>query len=575
MKNTTRLILCLLLALALSFSSCIKQSPSDVSGEYSDVTFDDSSVVSTGDENSGEEPEFLRNGVYFKDLSYERPDFDAIYAKINHIDTLYQSSADAGVVYDEFESLVDMMWEANTAYGLLNIYQSLDTADSVIAGEMVVVSESFTKVQQSYYILAEKLLDSSYSDTLFGDLSDAEKDEIRFNAYLFDDEFVALSAKLTELENKYIDSMSLTVFADGKEITLQDVLDTYGYSSYIKAFNLAAGKLYLEIVDIYKAITKKAGFSSYADFAYKSDYYRDYTPGDSKKLHGYVSKYITPLFTAMSKKVSYYDSKKKNSPFDNEEVLTNYFNTVSPDMVNAFKFMKKYGLYSIESGENRQQGAYTTFLNSYDIPFIFQNISDDYSDIQTFIHEFGHFYAYYLHGEDLPFMIDIDEIHSQANELLFLPYFEDIYGSKAAKTISMFTIYSNLGSVISGCLFDEFEQLVFAGDYDSVDELNLLFEDLCEKYQIPYSQYDWVRVHHLFLYPFYYISYATSLIPSFEIYAHSVNDRDGGIGMYNSLMAKSVNAGGFMALLESSGFSNPFDEKTIKDIAETISALNK
>ena len=35
----------------------------------------------------------------------------------------------------------------------------LDTADSVIAGEMVVVSESFTKVQQSYYILAEKLLD--------------------------------------------------------------------------------------------------------------------------------------------------------------------------------------------------------------------------------------------------------------------------------------------------------------------------------------------------------------------------------------------------------------------------------
>ena len=58
------------------------------------------------------------------------------------------------------------------------------------------------------------------------------------NAYLFDDEFVALSASLPELENKYIDSMSFTAFADGNEMTLQDVLDTYGYSSYIKPLTL-------------------------------------------------------------------------------------------------------------------------------------------------------------------------------------------------------------------------------------------------------------------------------------------------------------------------------------------------
>ena len=39
------------------------------------------------------------------------------------------------------------------------------------------------------------------------------------------------------------------------------------------------------------------------------------------------------------------------------------------------------------------------------------------------IHEFGHFYEFYTYGDEATAQLDVDEIHSQANELLFLPVY--------------------------------------------------------------------------------------------------------------------------------------------------------
>ncbi|MDD4124921.1 MAG: hypothetical protein PHW77_04255 [Eubacteriales bacterium] len=590
MKSTIKLVLCVILTLSVLLTSCGTGRISDESSlSVSDTSAsEDSSAISeTGDdssyaddssdssaETSEEEPEFLRNEIYFDDIVYETPDFDEIYRKIASVQSLFDEEADSEEIKNEFEILVELMWDVSTACGLLSIIQSLDTTDTEISDELVILSENFTNAQKYYYKLAVTLLDSYCSDIVFAECTDTEKEEIRENALLIDDEYVSLTAELTELQNKYIDHLSLTIYAEGKEMTLQEVMDTYGYYNYIRALNYVGGEIYLDLVKKYKTIAVKAGYETYADYAYNNEYYRDYTVNDSKKLHAYVKEYIAPLYAQLSNKVSYFNSAGESNPFDYEDIILAYSSTMSEDMVNAYKYMKKYGLYSIDDNAVKQVGAYTTYLYSYDIPFIFQHTSGNYSDIQTFIHEFGHFYAYYLHGPDLPFMIDIDEIHSQANELLFLPYYAEIYGESACEKITLFELYSNLDSIISGCLFDEFEQAVFAGEYDSVEELNALYVSICEEYGITnVSEYGWVRIQHLFLYPFYYISYAVSLIPSLEIYSASIDERDIGIAMYNELLEESLNCTGFMDLMNNSGFANPFDEATIIDIAETVKNL--
>jgi oligoendopeptidase F len=171
-------------------------------------------------------------------------------------------------------------------------------------------------------------------------------------------------------------------------------------------------------------------------------------------------------------------------------------------------------------------------------------------------------------------MIDIDEIHSQSDELLFMPYYKEIYGEDAYKTISKYELNSNLGSIVSGCVYDKFEQAVFAGDYDSVDELNELYASICTEYGLTSAaDYGWTIVQHLFLYPFYYISYAVSLIPSLEIYSASLEDREKGIDMYNDLFDGTIECTGFIDLMNKSGFDNPFEEETIAGIAEKVKTI--
>ena len=593
MKNSTRLFVCLLIVITLLVSACSKVNTGDESSAGTSQVSDASSINSdssgnnessfegTGEEShesnetSSYDNEYLRSEVDFKDITYERPDFEEILNRINLIESLYENRESPASVKEAFDILDNQMWQVSTAYSLLNVLQSLDTSDEEIADEIILISDEFTNIKQLYFGLAVTLLDSNIYDGIFEDLTQAEKEEIRFYALFFDDEMADLISRKTQLENQYKDPYSLMVSVEGTEMTLAEVEEKYGYGSYIAALNVAGGSIYLELAEIYKTMAERAGYDNFADFAYKTEYNRDYTLEDSQKLHEYVKEYIAPLFNRLAEELPEINTSGSNSPFDYEEILTSYFSSVSPDMSKAYEYMKKHGLYSIGSGSKRRPGAFTTFLHSYDIPFIFQNTNNNYTDIETFIHEFGHFYAYYLNGDNTDSFIDIAEIHSQANELLFLPYFEDIYGSEAYEDITLYTMLSQLNSIVTGCLIDEFEQGVYSGNYNTVEELNALFASLCEEYSlINYPDYIWTTVQHIFLSPCYYISYTTSLIPALEIYTASLENRETGIEMYNSVLSEYVNCTGFMDLLTKSGFSNPFSEETIISIANSVFALN-
>ena len=189
MKNSTRLFVCLLIVITLLVSACSKVNTGDESSAGTSQVSDSSSINSdssgnnessfegTGEEShesnetSSYDNEYLRSEVDFKDITYERPDFEEILNRINLIESLYENRESPASVKEAFDILDNQMWQVSTAYGLLNVLQSLDTSDEEIADEIILISDEFTNIKQLYFGLAVTLLDSNIYDGIFEDLT--------------------------------------------------------------------------------------------------------------------------------------------------------------------------------------------------------------------------------------------------------------------------------------------------------------------------------------------------------------------------------------------------------------------
>ena len=155
--------------------------------------------------------------------------------------------------------------------------------------------------------------------------------------------------------------------------------------------------------------------------------------------------------------------------------------------------------------------------------------ANDYRDASTVIHEFGHYYNFYLMPEPQwndSNNLDAAEIHSQALELLMHPYYDQFFSADQAEGQKIFSIYSMLSAILQGCAEDEFQQAVFANPDLTLDEVNESHAEIMFNYTGAEMAYEWVEIHHHFETPFYYISYATSAISALEIWAQSVDNRE-------------------------------------------------
>lgn len=246
--------------------------------------------------------------------------------------------------------------------------------------------------------------------------------------------------------------------------------------------------------------------------------------------------------------------------------------------MESYNYMKNNHLYDMCICDTKIEAGFTTNLYSYKSPFIFNSGAGNYSDIETFIHEFGHYNNIFhtsTHYLTDSFNVDVSEIHSQALELLMLQYAQDIYGESFAEYIRAEVLNSILSSIIDGCLYDEFQHEVYSSDHEmTLFELNTLFGNLSEEYGYEVNEngenYTWVLVDHTFKYPMYYIGYATSALSALDIWSISETDMDSAIDIYMQTSAKSSDTG-YCQLVRELGLRNIFEEDTIKSISESLS----
>ena len=269
-----------------------------------------------------------------------------------------------------------------------------------------------------------------------------------------------------------------------EEIMELDSLNQQQYynllGKYYKTLDKKIGPLYLELIGIKKRIAEKAGYDSYPEFSYDFEYERDYTIEDSQRLWDYVKKYVLneaqDLFYDITSQ-EYSAMQNARNAADQitlrQDEIRAHAEEISPWMAEALQYLIDYELSVITDSESSQYGAFTTFLTNYDVPFIFIHEGNGYEDVFTFIHEFGHFYSNYLGGSDVAryASLDVKEIDSQANELLFLPKMKDLYPRSTYNGILKYKLYDYMSTLIDGCLYDEFQQYVFSHDLKTVEPI--------------------------------------------------------------------------------------------------------
>lgn len=530
---------------------------------------------------------FTFDGVYldFSDLQYERPNFKEIEKAFLSLTQKIEKKKNSLSVLRSASEAFELYNDAYTQYNLVQIRFYGNVNDIEAEEEINYCAKEFAlldPIVNDFYITA---LDNGYEDTFFSGWSDTQIEYIRIQNKMFDDDYSDLVARRTEIENEYMGLITnYTIHYNGTNYTIEDIQSMHLSEStyralvtvYYKNLEADVAELYAELVGIYDTLAEKAGFDNYADFSYRYVYQRDYSSEDVSNMYRYVKEEIVPLYFEISSMIDQdvlaFAMNAENATIKQyDPIFKTYTSEISSIMNQAYKDMKKYHLYNIGSTKGMQNAGFTTYLPSYGMPYIYLYTNGDLGDISSFVHEFGHFFGYYFNGEESDSIVDVAEIQSQANQWLFMPYYD-----LTEEQLDQYTLYclsETLLTIIQGCLFDEFQQIVYRNGM--TENYKELFAHLARDYQLDriiapeiLSNY-WAVVHHNFVMPMYYISYAVSALPALEIFFVSQTDREAAIASYLSV----INENGFreyLEVLKDAELNSPFKEDTYQELSDEI-----
>lgn len=549
----------------------------------------------------------------FEDLTYEimkEEDFDAI---VEGLEDLTADEDNADEVLAVIIGMEDYINQLTGYYSLCSVYDSLHVDDSSYDDDIKTLDELYTNVIDKVWINYRIIAESPCSDVLKNRIDDDDEWQDILDYEAMTQTQKDLNAQETDLVLQFDElyNADYTANIDGVDYTADELDEAYsngtitfnqylqGVADTLTARNEALGNLYIELVLVRNQIAAEEGYDNYAEYRYAEAYDRDYTPDEIEDYRTNVKDYMVPLQSELYDLL--YDGDEDyismlNAAMTEEECLTNletYLPEISEDLLVSYQYMIDHNMYDISVDDNKEPGAYTTSFQYYNAPFLFNCADGTISDMQTLIHEFGHYNEFYYASEDEWYYgstnLDLAEIHSQGMELLFTEYAEDIYGDNAA-AMEIYNLFSSTYSMVQGCKEDEFQQKVYALDDDEVtlDKLNELYYEVCDAYgdlDWHNSYYlgiygllaedqatEWVEIPHTFKSPLYYISYSTSQAAVEELREAVMEDREEGITTYLDLVNLGFE-GDFRETLVDAGLNDPIENPNCEAYAENIRVL--
>lgn len=544
-----------------------------------------------------DDSDIVRADISYEDMEYVGYDPAYAYTLLEEMNALSQEPGHEEQICLNYDLMGQELDKLYTQQALNEIRYYRDVNNEEYAGIDTEMQQIYRDLVDEFLQTVRDVLLTDYREALGAHIGDEEMVEDYLEYEDMTEELQALLDEENDLEQQY-DQASVaeyTVTVKGKKWTQESYDEAYEELTWRealaidqalnKARNDVMCPIFLDLVRNRNARARIYGYDNYAEYAYQDLYNRDYTIEDIQSVYAAVKEYIVPALAEVEEYVYqgningllYMDDLTEDYVI---EVVGRHMGDIDPALAEVYQYMVDYHLYDIDYDSNKMNVGYTTTLYEYQEPFIFNTPDYTYYDLETMIHEFGHYNEAFHAGTSLltdMTNMDVAEIHSQGLELLYLEYADDVYGEKLGDSARQVILYQILYSVIDGCLYDEFQNAVYAADHEmTVEEVNQLFRRLSEEYGYTYYDtedvaYDWVDVPHTFSSPMYYISYGTSALSALEIWTIALEDRQAGIDKYMELTTYGLSTT-YCELMEKCGLKSIFEEGTIREIAQAVSS---
>ena len=499
----------LLLALSLLLTGC---SPlfdlySAFRGEYTRPDYSDG-AISYRDFQRPYQPRVKYTAE--PDIEYVRPDVDSLCSTLKSIGaSATGGKAAAADIINQFDAAYDDYVLFNTMGELAYLRYTRDLSDSYYEAEYTWCTDQTTRVEKAmedcYTTMAKSSLRSALEEQYFGEDFFASYDS---DGVYSDARTVALLQQESELQAQYVALQNdPSIEWNGAVRSVSELLenavtaDLYYevLGAYYDAYGAQAGEIYIKLIQTRRELAGRLGYGSYADYAYDALYYRDYTPAQAERYVERVRTELAPVYTEAAEPMQL----SALSADETMQHLHEAADTLGGEVQTAMGFLDAYELYDITSSANKMPGSYTTYLESYEMPYIYISPEGTLADLLTAAHEYGHFVDGYVNCNQT-FSIDCSEVFSQALEYLTLG--STSLGFARAAELRQYKLYDSLETFLTQACYYAFECKAYAlPDSElTVEKLNELFAECCVDFGLfdeasaEQAARSWIDVQHFF-----------------------------------------------------------------------------
>ena len=587
------LLISVIVANLAALSACSSRTGSPNGGtEKPDGTSDDTTI------RVPDYKDYQRRTVDFDKMTYIRPDLAAVTSAFDEVTRKIElnENADYDHQIELIRSLEDEYENVSTMGAYANLRFQENSADEYWSEENEHISTGYPDfsgaVERLFVAAANSPHAEKFEELYFGDgLIEKYRGGGKYT-----DTVIALMKEEADLESDYssLSTATVTVSFGEKVDTVEGILayyrDLYGDNSikyrdieratlalYEQELERRSSDILVELFKLRRRIADELGYESYAEFAYENIYH-DYSPDDFLAFADGIDDYVLPVYLNLSNylfnQIDLSGGKGLSTPILVNRVA-DMLKSADAELYDAYSFMLQHKLFNIDTPQSgRFDGAFTTYLDAYDAPFIFITTEGNAVDYTTLCHEFGHFYDYFVNASDQA-SLDASEISSQALEFLALTKFHGILPDKTAEELSLYLIENALSCILFQGFYATFEHIAYSIPYESISlgTLTSAAKQAARETGLNpdmITDLSYVSIPHIFLYPFYVQSYCTSASVALEIYFTEIDSAGDGFDAYKMLVNRGEEKMSFEESLENASLTSPFDTGYLRKLADDV-----
>ena len=552
----------------------------------------------------------------FNEMTYTRPDIGALLARCKELAAKAAAAPDGDALVRLYYEQSEAFAEYNTAANLANIHYTCDTRDAYWKAEQDFFDANGPAVTNASVEISRAFLANPHVDALTEKFGTTCVAGMKNAVLSMDDRTVELQQQFNALVSRYQQIYGgALVELDGKQLTipqlgpykedLNPAVRRAAYEAeagYFDAHRAELDELYGQIVQNLNAQARVMGYHDYSELSYVRMNRIGYGPEEIRKFRDQVANDVVPqlqkVMALRAKRTGIAHPAFTDLPIlfrdGNPKPIPGYkarmdaartmYHELSPETAEFIDFMQDNELFDVESRPGKMSGGYMTSLPSYKAPFIFANWNDTSGDVDVLTHECGHAFEGYVAERDPAIPADLEcpgmesaEIHSMAMEFLTAPWHHLLFGKDTDK-YALLHAEDSFVFLAYGCEVDEFQHIMYQNPDLTPDERNAEWLKLEKKYR-PWIDFDnlpfygrgagWQRQLHIYECPFYYIDYCLSTMAALQFFLLSLTDHKDAWARYLRLVRRTGTAS-YTELLETAGLKVPFEEGSIKGIAQQM-----